>query len=172
MKFALAFMLGAVSALGNLSTEEDIHQRIAEMLIEEDIQKQIKVNQLNDRKLSLLSQLQEIDGSLNLEDAAPVTPAPAGDDKTAVTPTAGAPADDKSKTATKDGDAKTDVKGADPKTADPAAAAGSNAWLYILIAVGVVGIGAGAFFFLRKKSADQEGGEADAYTKFLDEELA
>merc|ERR1711957_67573 len=51
-------------------------------------------------------------------------------------------------------------------------AAGGHTLLWVLIAVGVVGVGAGAFFFMRSKKNDAEGGEADAYTKFLGEELA
>lgn len=181
MKFALA-LIGAAAAFHNIETEADVHNRIAEMLIEEDIAKQIQVNQLNDRKLDLLSQLKEIDGSLNLVDPVPEKTA----EQKKAEETAAKEAAAKQKTAD-EAACKKDAKALDCPTSEAALKvaaaacakdatkcppAGGHTLLWVLIAVGVVGVGAGAFFFMRSKKNDAEGGEADAYTKFLDEELA
>jgi hypothetical protein len=214
MRFSLALIFGAVSAVAadmvtdveakfgqmvegaGIKTEEDVHNRITAMLVEEDVMNaNIEKQDLMSKKQILLNKLEDIDYSIAQletdEEKAAAEKAAAEKAKVAAdaellkvktayeTAIKFTPATEEAyaKLSAADKlieDGKRTVAAAAVKAGEDAglgAKPASKTWLWVVIILVVVGLGAGAFFFMSKKNSDAEGGEADAYTKFLDEEL-
>lgn len=186
----------------NIKTPEDVHNKIVEMMQNDNENSDF----LTSRRDALIQELNEIDDALNLADAK----TPAKDAKAAATKTvaniaavvkAGLYTNVTAAASVKGCDALnvTDAKKkcydglktaaeaqlkAHPKDTnvkayyDVVEAAysktygGSSLWIWIVVAILVVAAGVGVFFFLKKKGDGSEGGECDGYTKFIDQELS
>ena len=182
----------------NIKTPEDVHNKIVEMMQNDNDNSDF----LTSRRDALIQELNEIDDALNLADTKDAKAAATKTvSKIAAVVKAGLYTNVTAAASVKGCDAMnvTDAKKkcydglkkvaeeqlkAHPKDTnvkayyDVVEAAysktygGSSLWIWIVVAILVVAAGVGVFFFLKKKGDGSEGGECDGYTKFIDQELS
>lgn len=60
-----------------------------------------------------------------------------------------------------------DQKAAAPAT-DAKTTSGGSGWVWWVLAIALIGGGAGGFYWYRSRKTETEGGEIDMYTRFID----